>query len=68
MANKSLKKQLNNLFLFLVLVAVGGFIVNYYSSYWSSAHAQESSSNIEFELPKNHPDINSLQEKFPAEG
>lgn len=68
MKSKGSKNNILNIILYGVIIAVFGFIANYYISYWNKATAQEPSAPS-LTLPANHPDISEEgHPAFPAEG
>lgn len=68
MKGKGIKNNIFSIILYGVIIAVFGFIANYYISYWNKATAQEAPVPS-LTLPANHPDISKDgHTAFPAEG
>lgn len=68
MKAKGIKNNIFSIILYGVIIAVFGFIANYYISYWNKATAQEAPVPS-LTLPANHPDISKDgHTAFPAEG
>ena len=61
------KNLIANSILILIAIVAIGFTAQYYYTYWSTVHAQETN-DVEVVLPENHPEISANSDlQFPAE-